>query len=354
MASRGFLSCGLLGTFLLISFSLPSFTSSDSSLEVSFAIRSRRVLNTTPGNIVQQYLVPHNLLRAKLGIPALQWSEQLANYANWWANQRKGDCALIHSDTNYGENIFWGSGSNWKPRDAVAAWAAEKQYYNYPKNSCLPNRDCLHYTQIIWRQSLRVGCAKVTCKSGDTFISCNYDPHGLHLSQSPQQGQSSIPYDTQWMPDSGATNHMTFDPSLLDQLAEYPGSDQVVIGNGKGLQITHIGNSSLCTSNTKLKLDDVLVVPGITRNLLSVARLTKDNHCSLEFFPWGYVNKDLRTRTQILKGLIRGNLYPIAAHKSDHVVAYFGTKAPTMIIPLTVICLPAQLHQLCNYSFHLP
>ncbi|XP_010260172.1 PREDICTED: pathogenesis-related protein PRB1-3-like [Nelumbo nucifera] len=181
-------SCSrLLGTFLVLSFSLAALASADSTtLEASMTARSsRRALISTPADVVQQFLMPHNRERTKLGLPPLQWSEKLASYASWWANQRKGDCALIHSNTNYGENIFWGSGKDWKPADAVDEWAAEKQYYDYKMNTCVQHQDCLHYTQIIWRQSLYVGCARVTCASGDTFITCNYDPHGNVIGQKP-------------------------------------------------------------------------------------------------------------------------------------------------------------------------
>ncbi|XP_052209338.1 pathogenesis-related protein PRB1-3 [Diospyros lotus] len=141
--------------------------------------------STVPSNIIQQYLLPHNRLRAEVGLPPLQWSESLARFAARWALQRRGDCELIHSDSDYGENLFWGSGRDWQPGDAVAAWAAEKSYYNYESNSCTGKKDCWHYTQMVWRQSRRVGCAKVTCRSGDTLIGCNYFPHGNVIGQKP-------------------------------------------------------------------------------------------------------------------------------------------------------------------------
>ncbi|XP_010265476.1 PREDICTED: pathogenesis-related protein PRB1-3-like [Nelumbo nucifera] len=173
MEIKQLVSGGLLG-ILLLSFSLPCFITS-SALQVL----------RTPADTVEQYLSSHNRERAKLGLRPLQWSEKLASYANQWANQRRDDCALIHSNSNYGENIFWGSGRDWKSADAVKEWAAEKQYYNYQSNRCVQNHDCLHYTQIIWKQSLYVGCGRVTCRSGDTFITCNYDPHGNVIGQKP-------------------------------------------------------------------------------------------------------------------------------------------------------------------------
>ncbi|XP_058114336.1 pathogenesis-related protein PRB1-3-like [Magnolia sinica] len=182
---KGSLSYGLLGTFLLLSSTLlPTLTCSDSSHELQTAQIARRSLGGTPANVIQQYLAPHNLIRAQLGLRPLSWSDELASFAESWGNQRRRDCALIHSNSNYGENIFWGSGKNWQPSDAVAAWAAEKQYYDPQRNQCL-ERDCLHYTQMVWRQSLRVGCAKVICGRGDTYITCDYDPHGNVIGQRP-------------------------------------------------------------------------------------------------------------------------------------------------------------------------
>ncbi|KAE8734722.1 hypothetical protein F3Y22_tig00000715pilonHSYRG00024 [Hibiscus syriacus] len=125
------------------------------------------------------------VLRAELRLPPLRWSKKLAKFASWWAHKRQGDRGLIHSNSDYGENLFWGSGKDWKPRDAVAAWAAEKRNYNYKTNSCRNNNQCLHYTQMIWRNNLKIGCAKVVCRSGDTLISCNYDPHGNVVGQKP-------------------------------------------------------------------------------------------------------------------------------------------------------------------------
>ncbi|CAN0891236.1 Pathogenesis-related protein 1 [Linum grandiflorum] len=38
---------------------------------------------------------------------------------------------------------------------------------------------------MIWKQSTRIGCAKVVCRSGDTFVSCNYDPPGNFVGEKP-------------------------------------------------------------------------------------------------------------------------------------------------------------------------
>ncbi|KAF4359740.1 hypothetical protein F8388_008302 [Cannabis sativa] len=132
------------------------------------------------------FLVAHNLARAKKGQLPLFWDARIARNARRWASQRKADCALQHSQSKgLGENIFWGGGPGWSPTDAVNLWAGEEKDYSYKDNSCVDGRMCGHYTQIVWRSTRRVGCSRVICDSGDTFIVCNYDPPGNYIGEKP-------------------------------------------------------------------------------------------------------------------------------------------------------------------------
>lgn len=133
-----------------------------------------------------QFLAPHNVARLALRLRPLLWDAKLARYAQWYANQRRFDCALEHSNGPYGENIFWGSGNDWTPSQAVAAWVSERQWYNYWSNSCAGGEQCGHYTQIVWSSTRRVGCARVKCL-GDrgVFMTCNYDPPGNYIGERP-------------------------------------------------------------------------------------------------------------------------------------------------------------------------
>jgi len=83
---------------------------------------------------IDGFLVPHNQARNAVGVGPLQWDRKLANYARNYARQRRGDCLLQHSDSPFGENIFWGSGHAWTPSQAVAAWIDEKKWFDYAKN----------------------------------------------------------------------------------------------------------------------------------------------------------------------------------------------------------------------------
>ena len=62
---------------------------------------------------------------------------------------------------------------------------------------------------------------------------------------------------------------------------------------------------------TGLKLKEVLVVPKIYKNLLSVSKLAKDNCCTLEFDKTNFVVKDKRTRKMLSKGSKRNRLYDL-------------------------------------------
>ncbi|XP_049415046.1 pathogenesis-related protein PR-1-like [Solanum stenotomum] len=142
--------------------------------------------NNNNNNLIQQFLAPQNAARSMLRLRPLVWDKKLENYAKWYANQRRYDCQLQHSNGPYGENIFWGGGDGWSPIQAVAAWVGERSSYNYGYNSCSGEEECGHYTQIVWRETRRIGCAKVTCYNGlGVFMTCNYDPPGNYIGERP-------------------------------------------------------------------------------------------------------------------------------------------------------------------------
>jgi len=87
----------------------------------------------------------------------------------------------------------------------------------------------------------------------------------------------------------------------------------IVVGNGTHIPVTSRGQSTLHTPASKFTLNNVLVVPAIVRNLLSVRQFTRDNSCSIEFDALGFSVKDLRTRRVILRCNSDGDLYTITA-----------------------------------------
>ena len=130
------------------------------------------------------FLDAHNAIRAEVGVGPMTWNKTLENYAQKYANSRLSkNCEFEHSGGPYGENLAEGYGE--MTGDAVRYWATEKSKYDYASNSCAQNDICGHYTQVVWRNSVRLGCATVNCGKGLVFSICNYDPPGNYMGERP-------------------------------------------------------------------------------------------------------------------------------------------------------------------------
>lgn len=91
-----------------------------------------------------------------------------------------------------------------------------------------------------------------------------------HHSQQPQMSAMLITPDltgdSNWYPDSGATNHNIHDFGNLSISNEMTGGQQVHTANGAGLPIYHSGYSSLISSsNYVFHLQNLLHVPFVTK-----------------------------------------------------------------------------------------
>ncbi|EPS69339.1 hypothetical protein M569_05427, partial [Genlisea aurea] len=75
-----------------------------------------------------------------------------------------------------------------------------------------------------------------------------------------------------WIIDSGCSNHMTYDSqnfSTLDR--SYVAF--VKVGDGRSLKVQGIGTVTIESDNGSVAINDVLFVPSLTVNLLSVGQL---------------------------------------------------------------------------------
>jgi hypothetical protein len=123
--------------------------------------------------------------------------------------------------------------------------------------------------------------------------------------------------DPNWYTDIGATHHLTSDLANLNVHAEdYTGTDQIRVGNGKGLPVAHIGTTSLSTPHSSLLLKDVLHVPQITKNLISVQNFTSVTNTFFEFHPTYFLVKDRPTKKLLLHGLSSNGLYSFSSSKT--------------------------------------
>jgi len=124
------------------------------------------------GVSAQDTLAAHNAERAKYpGVGPLQWSTELAQYAQTWTNRLATLDRGEHRQTTVdnpvapgqyaGENIFWGDGLQYTGPYAVDSWSAEQQWYHYDQDNgyggwnqppgCTPPAAtpyCGHFTQL--------------------------------------------------------------------------------------------------------------------------------------------------------------------------------------------------------------
>jgi len=93
--------------------------------------------------------------------------------------------------------------------------------------------------------------------------------------------------DPFWYPYIGATHHITNDPTVFNKKQIYNGYENVQLGNGSGMSIHSVGSTSLhnSSSNHLFTLHNLLHVPSINKNLLSVSQFARDNGVFFEFFP---------------------------------------------------------------------
>ena len=143
-------------------------------------------ITTHPTDQEKQILLDrHNYWRADVGLEPLDWSDELMKSADKWAHALKSDkCGFYHSKSAYGENLWTGTTGAFPTANVVDDWASEKADYNYEKNKCKAGKVCGHYTQIVWKNTTKVGCAKVECNGMTTWV-CQYDPPGNYIGQKP-------------------------------------------------------------------------------------------------------------------------------------------------------------------------
>ncbi len=90
-----------------------------------------------------------------------------------------------------------------------------------------------------------------------------------------------------------------------------------MVGNGDILQITHVGQANIESGNKSLQLNDVLLVPDIKKDLISVSKLTSDLPLKFEFDGDGFVIKDRSTNRVVARGTKKDGLYALVGESKD-------------------------------------
>jgi hypothetical protein len=148
---------------------------------------------------------------------------------------------------------------------------------------------------------------------------------GMLLAAMPSYG-----IDTNWYTDTGTTYHVTSELNKLTTRVKYQGQDQIHAANGTGMEISHIGNSSIYSPLRSLQLNDVLHVPNAKINLCSVHKISRDNNVFFEYHPYWFFIKDQATRNTILEGRCERGLYPIKSMKRSRRKVVAGIIKPSV------------------------
>lgn len=130
-------------------------------------------------------LAAHNAERALVRLPPLLWDSKLAQGASAYAQQIALTGRFEHSDRRtrpgIGENLWYGTRGAYSLEAMVGGWASEKRDFRpgfFPSVSRTGNwYDIVHYSQIIWPATRRVGCALASSPSTD-YLVCRYSPKG--------------------------------------------------------------------------------------------------------------------------------------------------------------------------------
>lgn len=127
------------------------------------------------------------------------------------------------------------------------------------------------------------------------------------LSTSIYSSPSLAPHN--WILDTGATHHAAPKLGALHTAAEYSSSNQLLVGNGKGFLIKHVGSSNLNIISRSCKLTNILHVPALHKSLMYVQKFSTDNDTYFEFHPNHFVAKDRTTGDPLLSGRSNQGLY---------------------------------------------
>jgi uncharacterized protein YkwD/energy-coupling factor transporter ATP-binding protein EcfA2 len=132
-----------------------------------------------------EMVTAHNEVRRKLGLPDLQWSPDLAAKAQKWADVLAAT-GQLKGEGITGQNVGWTQppGALRGTFMVVQAWADGVNNYDYDSNTCIANKKCRSYVQIVWRDTTKVGCGAAHDATYDFWV-CNYDPPGNVIGARP-------------------------------------------------------------------------------------------------------------------------------------------------------------------------
>ncbi|CAG2165172.1 unnamed protein product [Oppiella nova] len=157
------------------------------TLFVAVCFARNSMPDKTDDNFQNDCLQSSNTFRAKHHSPGFKVDPAAVAYA-------KSRCALIsqypglshgHAGLkDYGENLYWAGNSQdvmGNCQSAINSWYNEVSQYNYDTTGFSGATG--HFTQLVWKSTTNVGCARCYGKEPggqwyETYVVCNYKPAG--------------------------------------------------------------------------------------------------------------------------------------------------------------------------------
>ncbi|KAK6911986.1 hypothetical protein RJ641_024079 [Dillenia turbinata] len=113
---------------------------------------------------------------------------------------------------------------------------------------------------------------------------------------------SNAANDTDWIIDSGATDHMIFDASDFSKITP-PRRKCITNANGAAHPVTGAGVVSMSPS---LSLSHTLLVPSLSNKLMSVSQITEELNCVVLMYPKFYLIHDILSKEIVGRELRNG------------------------------------------------
>lgn len=134
-----------------------------------------------------------NTYRRQHNATSLRWNETLVETSQEWSDK----CEFKHSGGPYGENLSSGYSN---VTESVIAWGSERKDYNFRTAEFSTKTG--HFTQLVWKATTTVGCARTQCNGNQSggkgnapgwYVVCQYYPGGNVIGQFSENVQEKVP-----------------------------------------------------------------------------------------------------------------------------------------------------------------